>query len=134
MGGQGDSRKARPNLYYPLNAPDNTIVFPKKKDGTDGAWRRSKEKVEAESGRIEWIKGKSGWSPYFQFISDTTTGRPPETIWFHSEVGSNRTRKLKLRKYFPMKLHLIHPNPHRYFRELSRLPQMKVILFQFFCR
>jgi adenine-specific DNA-methyltransferase len=44
MGGQGDSRIARPTLYYALIAPDGTSVFPKKQDGADGAWRWNKTK------------------------------------------------------------------------------------------
>ena len=39
MGGQGEKRAARPNLYYALEAPDGTEVFPKLQDGSDGTWR-----------------------------------------------------------------------------------------------
>ncbi len=39
MGGQGDSREARPSLYYALIAPDGTEIFPVRQDGSDGAWR-----------------------------------------------------------------------------------------------
>lgn len=53
MGGQGDSRKARPILYYPIIAPDGTEVFPKKQDGSDGTWRWKREKVKADKDRIE---------------------------------------------------------------------------------
>ncbi len=65
MGGQGDSRTARPKLYYPLIAPDGTNVYPKKQDGSDGAWRWSQEKVKLEENRIEWRQGSKGWTPYF---------------------------------------------------------------------
>jgi len=91
MGGQGDSREARPSLYYPLIAPDGTEVYPKKQDGSDGAWRWNMIKVEAEKSRIEWLKTKGGWSANTRLYLDNSTGRPPETIWFNSEVGSNRT-------------------------------------------
>jgi adenine-specific DNA-methyltransferase len=97
MGGQGDSREARPSLYYALNAPDGTEVFPKKQDGTDGAWRWQKSKVEAEKDRIEWIKTKNGWSANSRLYLDTSTGRPPETIWFNNEVGTNRTSKAEIK-------------------------------------
>ena len=39
MGGQGDSRETRPNLYCPLIAPDGSEVYPKRTDGKDGTWR-----------------------------------------------------------------------------------------------
>lgn len=35
MGGQGSTRDARPTLYYPIEAPDGTEVYPKLQNGTD---------------------------------------------------------------------------------------------------
>jgi adenine-specific DNA-methyltransferase len=96
MGGQGETREARPTLYYMIKAPDGTEVFPKKKDGTDGAWRWKKEKVLSESDRIDWVQGKNGWTPYFRIYADALKDRPAETIWFHQEVGTNRTSKAEI--------------------------------------
>ena len=101
MGGQGETRAARPNLYYALKAPDGSEVFPVLTDGTDGAWRWSKEKAEKEKDRIEWKNGKTGWTPYFRIYADTLEGRPPETIFFNSQVGSSRTSKLEIKNLFP---------------------------------
>ena len=100
MGGQGDSRVARPNLYYPIVAPDGSLIYPIKQDGSDGAWRWSKEKVESEISRIEWVKGRKGWTPYFRIYGDNQTLRPAETIWYHNEVGSNRTSKAEIKHLF----------------------------------
>lgn len=97
MGGQGETRKARPNLYYAIIAPDGTSVYPKKQDGTDGAWRWSEEKVKAESDRIEWVDGKNGWVPYYKIYADNIKERPAETIWFQSDVGTNRTSKAEVK-------------------------------------
>lgn len=101
MGGQGETRKARPNLYYAIKAPDGSDIFPVLTDGTDGAWRWSKDKVEKENERIEWKKGKTGWTPYFRIYADKLEGRPPETIFFNSAVGSSRTSKLEIKQLFP---------------------------------
>lgn len=100
MGGQGETREARPNLYYGLTAPDGSTVFPKRQDGSDGAWRWSNEKVEREASRIEWRDGRNGWTPYFRIYADTSSGRPPETIWYHKEVGSSRTAKAQIKQIF----------------------------------
>ena len=100
MGGQGDSREVRPNLYFALTAPDGSEVFPKRTDGRDGAWRWSREKVADETDRIEWREGRAGWSAYFRIYADTNDGRPPETIWTHSDVGSNRTSKAEAKALF----------------------------------
>jgi adenine-specific DNA-methyltransferase len=101
MGGQGDSRAARPTLYYPLKAPDGTQVFPIRQDGVEGAWRWRKEKVEDEISRIDWVNGSNGWNPYYRIYADTGSGRPAETIWPHSLAGSNRTSKAEIKKLFP---------------------------------
>lgn len=101
MGGQGETRAARPNLYYAMKAPDGSEVFPVLTDGTDGAWRWGKEKAEKEKDRIEWKVGKTGWTPYFRIYADTLEGRPPETIFFNSQVGSSRTSKLEIKNLFP---------------------------------
>ncbi|MBU3689099.1 MAG: site-specific DNA-methyltransferase [Acidimicrobiales bacterium mtb01] len=91
MGGQGSTRAARPNLYFGLVAPDGREVFPKLPDGGDGAWRWGKDKCVRDAHLIEWVEGRSGWAPYFRIVGDVETGRPPETIWNHAEVGSTRT-------------------------------------------
>lgn len=102
MGGQGERRESRPNLYFALEAPDGKKVFPKLQDGSDGAWRWSADKVEKDKDRIEWRKGRSGrWTPYFRIYGDTLEGRPPETIFFNSDVGSSRTSKAQIKELFP---------------------------------
>ncbi len=97
MGSGEDTREARPSMYFPLTAPDGSEVFPKKPDGTDGRWRWGPKKYASDISRIEWVKGKGGWAPYFRIYEETGTGRPPETIWSHSEVGSNRTSKAEIK-------------------------------------
>jgi adenine-specific DNA-methyltransferase len=113
MGGQGDSRAARPNLYYALTAPDGTEVFPRRQDGSDGAWRWSRQKAEAEAERIEWIRGRNGWSVYYRIYEDESATRPPETIWKHEEVGSNRTSKSEIKALFPTLEPFATPKPER---------------------
>ncbi|MEI8323803.1 MAG: site-specific DNA-methyltransferase [Betaproteobacteria bacterium] len=100
MGGQGESRTARPNLFYPLIAPDGTEILPKMKDGQDGAWRWSKAKVDAQASRIEWRRTANGWSVYFRIYADTSTGSPPETIFYNTEVGSSRSAKAQIKELF----------------------------------
>lgn len=113
MGGQGDSRAARPTLYYALIAPDETEVFPKRQDGTDGAWRWSAKKAEAESNRIDWVRGRNGWTPYYRIYADTGSGRPVESIWPHADVGSNRTSKAEVKALFPDQVAFGTPKPER---------------------
>ena len=111
MGGQGDSRSSRPTLYYALQAPDGSDVYPKRQDGTDGAWRWRKAKVDDEIQRIDWVKGRNGWTPYYRIYADQSGQRPPETMWIHSEVGSNRTAKAEIKRLFPTIVPFDTPKP-----------------------
>lgn len=98
--GTADTREARPSLYFPITAPDGELIYPKKADGSDGRWRWSKEKVEADKDRLEFIKGKNGWSVNIRIYADLETGVPFETIWYNAEVGSNRTAIAEIRTLF----------------------------------
>ena len=88
------------SLYFPMIAPDGTTVYPLETDGRKGCWRWSKKKVEDESERIEWVKGRKGWTPYFRIYAENRRATPAETIWTHEEVGSNRTSKNEIRALF----------------------------------
>jgi adenine-specific DNA-methyltransferase len=96
MGGQGETRASRPTLYYPITAPDGSEVYPVRTDRSDGAWRWSKEKLKKNLDRIDWTKGKKGWNPNFRIYATDNATKPPDTIWVHSEVGSNRTSKAEI--------------------------------------
>jgi len=113
MGGQGDSRVARPTLYFPLSAPDGSKVFPKRQDGTDGAWRWNPKRIVEEKERIEWVQGRKGWTPYYRIYADSNAERPPETIWPHEEVGSNRTSKGEIKALFPNLVPFGTPKPEK---------------------
>jgi adenine-specific DNA-methyltransferase len=95
--GINGTREARPSLYYGAIAPDGTEVFPKNPDGSDSCWRWSSKKLTEEQHRTDWIKTKNGWSLNYRIYLDDSKGRPPETIWFNAEVGSNRTSKNELK-------------------------------------
>ena len=99
-GGQGSTREARPTLYYGMEAPDGTKVFPKLPDGGDGAWRWSQAKAERDAHLIDWIQGRKGWTPNYRIYEPKERTRPAETIWPHSEVGSTRTSNREIKALF----------------------------------
>jgi adenine-specific DNA-methyltransferase len=88
--GNADAREDRPNLYFGLTAPDGSLVYPVRADGSDGRWIWSQEKVLEEIKRIEWVKTKKGWSVYYRIFADDDSEIPVETIWFNKDVDSNR--------------------------------------------
>ncbi|GAA4327199.1 site-specific DNA-methyltransferase [Pigmentiphaga soli] len=97
MGSGDDTREARPTLYFSITAPDGTAVYPKRQDGVDGRWRWSQERVQRDADKLEWVKSKNGWNPYYKIYAEEGKQRPPETIWTHKEVGSNRTSKAEVK-------------------------------------
>ncbi len=91
--GSHSTRRERPNLYFPLIAPDGTEVLPIKPDGTEGCWRWSNDTYERNknAGIVEWVKTANGWQAYAkQFLSDEAT-RPQVTLWKCEEVGHNHS-------------------------------------------
>jgi len=121
MGSGEDTREARPSMFFALTAPDGSQVFPMKPDGTEGRWRWGPEKVAAEASRIEWVNGRNGWAPYYRIFEDNSSGRPPETIWPHSEVGSNRTSKAEVKSLFGEETTFATPKPEGLLRRLIEI-------------
>jgi len=79
--GSNSRRIDRPNLYYPVIAPDGKEVYPKLPSGEDGCWRWSKLRMEREikNGNIEFELINGEWIVY-------------ERIWEPSD-GQNTTKK-----------------------------------------
>ena len=98
--GAADARSDRPNLYFPLIAPDGSEVFPIRTDGSDGRWRWSKEKVDENPELIEWVNGRGGWTAYYRIFAEESSSRPPETLWHFQEAGSNRNAKAEIKSLF----------------------------------
>ena len=121
MGGQGETREARPTLYYPIKAPDGSEVYPKKQDGSDGAWRWNRDKVEVEIERIEWVRGKNGWTPYYRIYAENMRDRPAETIWVHSELGTNRTSKAEIKALELSEKAFETPKPERLIQRILQI-------------
>ncbi|WP_297927834.1 site-specific DNA-methyltransferase [Metallibacterium sp.] len=97
MGSGDDTRAARPTLFFPICAPDGSAIFPKRQDGVDGRWRWSAERVERDHENLEFVKTKTGWTVYYRIYAESGSSRPPETIWSHVDVGSNRTSKAEIK-------------------------------------
>lgn len=121
MGGEEEKREARPNMFFPLTAPDGTEVFPKMTNGADGRWRWGTDKVKNEGDRIEWVKGRKGWTPYFRIFADTGTGRPPETLFTHQFAGSSRLGKAEIKELFTDGIDFATPKPTRLIERILQI-------------
>lgn len=75
--GSNARRQDRPNLYFPIKAPDGTDVYPHLPDGSDGSWRHSKERLqlEIENGDFEFVKNSDGSWELYQKIFANKSGK-----------------------------------------------------------
>ncbi len=91
--GSESLRADRPSMWYPIDAPDGTLIYPHKPDNTEGRWRWKKENVDENRDELEFIKKSDRWEIYVkQFLEEEAT-RPPATLWKQEEVGHNHEAK-----------------------------------------
>ncbi|RQY80067.1 site-specific DNA-methyltransferase [Burkholderia stagnalis] len=121
MGSGDDTREARPTLFFPITAPDGTAVLPKRQDGVDGRWRWSQDRVQRDADKLEWVKSKNGWNPYYKIFAEEGKQRPPETIWTHREVGSNRTSKAEVKALIDQLSQFDTPKPEALLKRILDL-------------
>ena len=50
--------------------------------------------------RIEFVRGRSGWSVYSRIFAQEDGTRPPETLWNFTDAGSNRNAKAEIKALF----------------------------------
>ena len=97
--GSESLRQDRPTMWYEILAPDGSVIWPVKPDGTEGRWRWKKENVPASMDQLEFIKKDGRWEIYVkQYLEDSPT-RPPATFWPNEEVGHNHEAKLEVQAF-----------------------------------
>lgn len=95
--GKNSLRSDRPTMFYRLDAPDGTPVFPIHDDGREARWSHSLDGVrEAQSeGRLIWKQrdkdGKKLWIPYIREFTPSSPTRPHPTILL--DVKTSRQAK-----------------------------------------
>jgi adenine-specific DNA-methyltransferase len=98
--GGEDRREDRPTMYYPVKAPDGSLVFPIAPAGYDSRWicgeARFKE-MESED-LIEWVEveknGNKQWQVYQKFYLEGRL-KQPSNLWDEIEGNKKATRDLK---------------------------------------
>jgi len=124
--GSHSKREDRPNLYYPVKAPDGSDVYPKLEDGTDGCWRWSKKKMEKEIklGNVEFIKINNDWAVYQKIYQIEEKPRSEKFTSWLDDVGTtaNGTKELKL--LFGEKV-FNYPKPTSLIKRLMRMANVK---------
>ncbi|VVB82425.1 DNA methylase [uncultured archaeon] len=135
--GFADRREDRPTMYYGIKAPDNTMLFPKRPDGSDGRWTFAKENIERmlKEGGAEIIKTSSGWKVYTKERPYKENGdlkkEKYETIWDDLVLNTHATKELK--EIFEGQDSFTSPKPTLLVKTLINLvPKKDALVLDFF--
>ena len=94
--GGEDKREDRPSMYYGIETPDKTMLFPIAPSGYESRWRCSESTYKnlLKENRIEWKKVKSEWKVYQKFYLE---GRKKQVsnLWNNIEGNKKATITLK---------------------------------------
>ncbi len=98
--GSADRREDRPSMYYAVEAPDSTKVWPIGPGGYESRWRFGPEtykKFKAE-GLIEWLeREEGGYTPYVKYYLE---GRVKQVSNLWTDLDGNKKGTIELRELF----------------------------------
>ncbi|MBK8889369.1 MAG: site-specific DNA-methyltransferase [Dechloromonas sp.] len=103
--GKNSLREDRPTMFYPLTAPDGTVVYPIHDDGREANWAYGKSGVDqmVADSRLVWKQrekaGKMVWVPYTREYAPSCPERPHPTILL--DVKTTRQAKSHQRDLLP---------------------------------
>lgn len=136
--GSQDKREDRPNMFYPVNAPDGTEVYPIAPAGYEGRWRFEKKTYEEyeKEDYILWKKTKRHneeiWWPYVKYYLEGRTKRP-SPLW--TDLDGNKKASRDLRELFDGKKIFDFPKPIQMINRLTQIvpnASKKDIIMDFF--
>jgi adenine-specific DNA-methyltransferase len=96
--GSNDRREDRPNLYYPLIAPDGSEVYPIGPGGYESRWRTATAQFEewTEQGMVDWKKdGDGGFRPYIKYYLE---GRTKQVSNYWDDIEGNKKASLTIKE------------------------------------
>ena len=83
--GSNSRRADRPNLFYPITAPDGSAVYPMLSSTDEGCWRWSRDRMAAaiDDGRVEFVQKGGDWIAYEKIFEPTDGAAPKKkfTTW-----------------------------------------------------
>lgn len=96
--GTNDRREDRPNLYYPLTAPDGSVVYPIGPGGYDSCWRTNKKQFDkwVQEEVIEWKKNEQGeFKPYVKYYLEGRT-KQVSNLW--NDIEGNKKASITVKE------------------------------------
>lgn len=98
--GGEDRREDRPSMYFPLQAPDGSEIYPMGPTGYESRWICGKDKYTylVENNLIEWKKvnknGEDTWQVYQKFYLENRK-KQPGNLWVNVEGNKKATRDIR---------------------------------------
>lgn len=98
--GGEDRREDRPTMYFALEAPDGSLVYPKGPTGYDSRWICGEQKYKelVANHLIEWKKternGETKWNVYQKFYLEGRY-KAPGNLWVDVEGNKKATRDIR---------------------------------------
>ena len=105
-------REDRPSMYFSLEAPDGSQIYPIAPDGNDGRWRVGRGKMNQllRDGLIYWEKKKDQWVAYEKeyFNNQTKVNKKRSILYDIAETGDGSNALTEL---FSLKDTFENPKP-----------------------
>jgi len=97
--GGEDRREDRPTMYFGVEAPDGSLIFPVGPTGYESRWRCGEETYKdlLKQNRIEWKNGADGWKPYQKFYLEGRL-KQPSNLW--QGLEGNKKASLTIKELF----------------------------------
>lgn len=96
--GTNDRREDRPNLYYALDAPDGSKVFPIGPGGYESCWRTAREQFETwdRDDMIVWKQDEQGhFKPYVKYYLE---GRTKQVSNYWDDIEGNKKASITVKE------------------------------------
>lgn len=131
--GNADTRQDRPNMFYPVIAPDGSEVYPFGPTGYLSRWRVQKETYDklVKDNMIVWKKGdgtegtvetegyvKSAWTPYVKYYLE---GRTKQVSNLFQDIEGNKKASIVLKDLFGSKGVFDNPKPVEFMKILIQI-------------
>lgn len=130
--GNADTREERPNMFFPVIAPDGSEVFPFGPTGYLSRWRVSRESYIklVEDNMIVWKKtdnfepvmvdgyAKSAWTPYVKYYLE---GRTKQVSNLFQDIEGNKKASIVLKDLLGSKGIFDNPKPVEFLEILLQI-------------
>mgnify|MGYP002137184573 FL=1 len=124
--GDNSRREDRPNLFYPITAPDGSDLYPMLSEDKEGCWRWGNKTMQESisQNRVEFIKDKNNiWVAYEKLYEDESNEEKLFSTWI-DDVNSNSGTKL-IKALFDNKKVFDYPKPVDLIKLLIKMANVK---------